>query len=181
MNSMKKWFLKNWLKWRVTWSNCKNKGDITNIVVTETIDPKDTAFLTKLRALAKTVYSKFIWTMDNAEDLFDCMRTPARCYSEFKQGTLKDDCDGFHACIMQILKESNIDSVLLTYMMPDLNDCHTILVAKNNNAYYKIDYTAVTKYASLELLVNGIKEKHPDLIAYNLVKFDKKYYVVENF
>lgn len=178
---MKNWFLKNWLKWRVTWSNIKNNGDITEISVVESIDSKDTAFLTKLRALTKEVYSKFAWTMDNAEDLFDCMRTPARCYSDFKQGVLSDDCDGFHACIMQILKKSNTDSVLLTYMVPNLNDCHTILAAKNNNYYYKVDYTTVTKYNSLTLLIESIKSKHPDLIAYNLVKFDNKYYIVENF
>ncbi len=154
---------------------------MTSIVPTETIDKNSTSFLTNLRTLTKQVYSKFTWTMDKAEDLFDCMRTPAECYFDYAQGTLEDDCDGFHACIMQILKESDIDCVLLTYMVPNINDCHTILVAKNKNVYYKVDYNTVTTFRTFDQLINQIKEKHPDLIAYNLVKFDKKYYVVDNF
>lgn len=163
----------------MSWSNTKNKGDIINIEVEELLNKS--SLLNSLKTISKEVYSKFTWTQDNFEELFDCMRTPARCYSDYKQGALNDDCDGFHACIMQICKASNIDCVLLTYMVPDLNQCHTILVAKYNNSYYKVDYKNVTKFSTLDALIARIKTLHPDLIDYNMVKFDTKYYVVKDF
>lgn len=175
---MKQWFLKNWLKWRVSWSNFKNKGSITEIEVEENLNKK--ALLTSLRNLAKEVYSKFTWTMDSIDELFDRMRTPAVCYADYKRGSLNDDCDGFHAVLMQILQANGLDCALLTYMVPDLNECHTILVLKYSTSYYKIDYTSVTKFASLDAIIEKIREKHPDLIAYNLVKFDGSYYIVNS-
>lgn len=71
--------------------------------------------------------------------------------------------------------------VLLTYMVPDPRKCHTILVAKYNHLYYKIDYTKVGIYTSVDKIVDRLKKLHPDLIDYNLVKFDDRYVIVEDF
>lgn len=109
------------------------------------------------------------------------MRTPAVCYSDYKKGMLNDDCDGYHACMMQICNANNIECVLLTYMVPDLNQCHTVLVAKHNGAYYKVDYDTVSKYNNFDAVIARIKTLHPDLIDYNMVKFDTKYYIVKEF
>ena len=174
--------LKTWLKLRVSWSNLKNKGDIINISVDDSDKLNTKALYSSLKKAAANVYLKYTWTQDTFTDLFDCMRTPARCYSDYKQGKLNDDCDGFHACIMHLCNEANIDCVLLTYMVPNINQCHTIAVAKSKTGvYYKIDYESVNRYDSIEELVNHIKIIHPDLIDYNMVKFDTKYYVVKDF
>lgn len=177
-----KLLLKTWLKYRVSWSNLKNKGDIINIAVDDSDKLNTKSVYQGLNKIAKNVYSKYTWTQDTFADLFDRMRTPARCYSDYKQGKLNDDCDGFHACIMQICMDANIDCVLLTYMVPNINKCHTVAVAKNKTGvYYKIDYDSVYGYSSIEDLINHIKILHPDLIDYNMVKFDTKYYVVKDF
>lgn len=43
--------------------------------------------------------------MDKPAELFDRMRTPAICYIDYSEdGQLLDDCDGFHACLLHILK-----------------------------------------------------------------------------
>lgn len=66
-------------------------------------------------------------------------------------------------------------------MTRNINNCHTILIAKKGNEYYKIDYTNVKCFDSIEEIVEDIKSKHSDFINYNLVKFDTNYFIVNNF
>lgn len=178
---MKTWFLRNWLEWRVGWSNYKNRKSRVDAVVEDTMDSQYST-LTNLIKLTKKVYTKFIWTQDSLFELFDRMRTPAECYLDYMEGPmLSDDCDGYHACLLHIIKRWGLEGALLTYMTSSLKDCHTILVVNANNSYYKVDYTSVNTFDTLEELVDQIKSKHPDFIDYNLVTFEDKYRIIKDF
>lgn len=56
-----------------------------------------------MRDLAKTLLESYEYTPDGPSQLFDAMRPPAYCYKEYKQGKLRDDCDGFHSALYHIL------------------------------------------------------------------------------
>lgn len=178
---MKTWFLKKWLKWRVHWSNRKNKNSIIDATVEVTYN-RQYSVLWNLNHISTDLYSKFKWTQDSFNELFDRMRTPARCYLDYIiYNTLYDDCDGFHACLMHIVNWWGFDSVLLTYMTQNLNNCHTVLVVKIDEIYYKIDYTRIKTYSSLNELVEDIKDHNADFIDYNLVKFQGVYEIINEF
>lgn len=167
------------LKWRVLWSNIRNKNNIIDYHV----DEKIIDFRYDVLKIARILYKNFQYTYDNATELFDSMRYPAQCYLDYKQGKLKDDCDGFHAAMYYILENNNFDCCLLTYVPKKVTDSHTVLLIKYINRIFKLDYRTLTSYNSVDNLISELEKKHGTLISYNLVKFNKtkKWYIINKF
>ena len=175
MRALIKLFANFWLVARVYWSNYKNAGNIADYDVEDNLD------LSTVSKLAKYIdksYSKFTYTYDGPDELFDSMRFPAQCYyDQFVKGILRDDCDGFHSSAYHIATRYGYDAYILTYMTSHLIDSHTVLEIRKNNSLYKIDYSRLITGKTIDDLIKG-----KNVIAYNLVKFNykqKKWYIVE--
>lgn len=175
METLIKLFVNFWLVARVNWSNRKNANNLSECEVDRTLD---LSTVSKLAKFIDKSYSKFTYTYDGPDELFDSMRFPAQCYhDQFITGNLRDDCDGFHASAYHLATEYGYDAYLLTYMTANLVDSHTVLVIHHNNKWYKIDYGRLTTGNSIGDLIKG-----KNVIAYNLVKFDygqKKWFIIE--
>ena len=175
MKSLIKLFAKFWLVARVYWSNYKNTSNLTKCPVEQDLD---LSTVSKLAKYIDKAYSKFTYTYDGFDELFDSMRFPAQCYYEqFVKGSLRDDCDGFHASAYHLAQAYGYNAYILTYMTANLIDSHTVLAIKKNNSWYKIDYGRLTSGKTIEDLI-----KVKNVIAYNLVKFDyrqKKWLIVK--
>lgn len=66
-------------------------------------------------------------------------------------------------------------------MTQTLSNCHTVLVVKVDNIYYKVDYRQIKTYSSMDELICAIKDRHSDFIDYNLVKFQDAYEIIDEF
>ncbi len=163
------------LKSRVKWSNLRNKKNIIDCPVDEVITrPVD------LVKVAKNINSHFTYKYDGLSELFDSMRFPAQCYSDFKQGSLTDDCDGFHAALYHVAEKNGYDSYLLTYIPTDLMKSHTVLLVKHEDYYYVFDYNVLrAKSKDINEIIKTIETKcKVSIISYNFVKFVDGNYVV---
>ena len=175
MRALIKLFANFWLVARVYWSNYKNIG---NLVDYDVEDNLDLSTVSKLAKYIDKSYSKFTYTYDGPDELFDSMRFPAQCYyDQFVKGSLRDDCDGFHSSAYHIATKYGYDAYILTYMTSNLIDSHTVLAIRKNNLWYKIDYGRLTTGKTIDDLIQG-----KNVIAYNLVKFNykqKRWYIIE--
>lgn len=72
--------------------------------------------LLEVRNEAKKLWAHFQYTYDDVTQLFDAMRSPATCYAEYKQGILRDDCDGFHAALYHMVHRGGRECFLITYI-----------------------------------------------------------------
>ena len=168
--------LKAFLSLRVKWSNLRNKKNITECPVEEKISKP--LFIVNI---ARQMYTKFTYQYDGPTELFDSMRFPAQCYTDYKNGLLKDDCDGFHAALYHVAESNSYDSYLLTYIPTKLSKSHTVLLIKHNNYFYVDDYTTIYKCESIEKVIERLENKHNiKILCYNFVKFDKDKYIVVN-
>lgn len=167
--------LKTFLTLRVKWSNLRNKKNITDYPVEEIISKP--IFIVNI---AKQMYRNFVYKYDDITELFDSMRFPAQCYSDYKQGILIDDCDGFHAALYHVAEKNGYDSYLLTYISTELSKSHTVLMIKHNNSYYVNDYTVIYKCVSIEKVIEILEKKYDTKIkCYNFVKFEDNKYVIK--
>lgn len=112
-------------------------------------------------------YSKFEWTMDGYAALWDAMDTPPSClYSIVNTNTmLKDDCDGFHAAVLEAVRHvEGCEAHLLTYVTIPIRLSHTVLVIKCGDQYLLIDYDACSAYRNVADIVWFINRKN-DVLA----------------
>lgn len=93
-----------------------------------------------MRALAKSLLESYEYTSDGPSQLFDAMRSPACCYREYKQGKLKDDCDGFHSALYHILDHNAWSCCLITYVAEPLRLSHTVLAVSFKRGWMILDY-----------------------------------------
>lgn len=167
-----------WLKLRVKWSNYRNKDNIVNLDVEEKVD-----LAYSLAALASAWYNNFEYTYDGIRDLFDSMKFPAECYYRIKTSIFKDDCDGFHAALYHVAKQNKLQAYLLTYINTTLIKSHTVVLIKQLNKYWLLDYTTMLSDDTLEkVLDKALKRRHVELLTYNLVGYNYetgKYEVIE--
>lgn len=97
----------------------------------------------KISELSEKVYKNFKWTADGFDQLFDSMCPPPYNYERYKTGTLKDDCDGFHTLMYQILHANGIECYLMAVI--DKQWSHCILILKFNNQWFTLDYDSLSK------------------------------------
>ena len=175
---MVKYLANLWLKLRVSWSNYRNRDNIVNIAVDEKIN-----IAYSLASLGHAWYSNFEYTSDGIRDLFDSMRFPAECYYKIKTSIFKDDCDGFHAALYHVATQNKLDAYLLTYVNTTLIKSHTVVLIKQLNKYWVVDYTTMISDDTLSGVIDKVlKRRNVELLTYNLVKFNYnkgKYETVE--
>ncbi len=104
--------------------------------------------------LVQRLYSKFKYTNDGIDQLFDAIVPPPETYKQYKEGLLKDDCDGFHSLVYHCLKASGIPCYLLVTSSVKAGHCTTVF--KYKNLWYVCDYTGI--YGSTKELYTTIEE-----------------------
>lgn len=127
--------------WWIFWSNHRWKDVERYNQVIENKELLDLDSIDKIKSMTKNVYTKFEWTMDGADQLFDSICPPPYNYVRYKTGVLKDDCDGYHSLIYHILHANNIECYLMSVV--DWLWGHCILLFKFEDKWYTMDYTSV--------------------------------------
>lgn len=134
----------------------------------------------KAADLVKKLYSKFNYTKDGFDQLWDAVLPPPEAYKRYQQGLLKDDCDGFHSLVYQCLNGSYISCLLLVVTSPKSGHC--VLLFNLNNVWHICDYKNIfrvegkignvveeyNKYYSLHYKTKPVK--YNCFIAYNYHK-----------
>lgn len=146
-----------WIKHlRHLWSNWRHRGSIK-----ETPESNKSWFPKTMRDLAVWLgwlESRFTYTADSWTMLWDSMDTPAACLDvAINSPPLRDDCDGFHAAVMEGL--NNIEGCevqLLTYVTQPIKYSHTVAVAKLQDSCLLIDYDKIETFNGLEELVSHV-------------------------
>lgn len=95
---------------------------------------------------AARIYDKFNYTKDGMDELGDSMRPPAQCYKDAVEGTLKDDCDGFHAALYHAMAAQGKPTYLIAVLPRNFKSGHCILggIDPNGN-WYAQDYRQTWK------------------------------------
>ena len=126
--------------WWIFWSNHRWK-DVERFNQEVDKEYLDLDSIDKIKSMTKEAYKNFKWTMDGPDQLFDSMCPPPYNYKRFKEGILKDDCDGYHALMYQILHANNIECYLMSVV--DWQWGHCILLFKFQDKWHTMDYTSV--------------------------------------
>ena len=133
--------------WWILWSNHRWKDvERHNMIIDDKVDEwilKPLNSISDIKAMTCQAYKRFEWTRDGVDQLFDSMCPPPYNYVRYKTGVLKDDCDGYHALMYQILHANNIECYLMSVV--DWQWGHCILLFKFENNWYTMDYTTIRK------------------------------------
>ena len=148
--------------WWVHWSNRRFKKSIRffpNINDADVVKDLD-----QIKMLVLKLYKHFEWVADDASQLWDCIQPPTQCYSDYVNGLLKDDCDGFHSLVHYCLHYSNIESYLLTANPKKISDGHCILLFKLNDKWYVDDYNLIYDgFATAKEAIEDYNKRYPEL------------------
>ena len=126
--------------WWCFWSNIRfHKYIRKNIDIKEKY--KNINSIEDILKIINELYSKFVYTKDGIDELYDAITPPPQNYQHYLDGELKDDCDGFHSLVYHILYNNKINCCLLTTTA--LNSAHCILLFKFNNLWYINDYKKI--------------------------------------
>lgn len=138
----------------VWWSNHYYKKHGAELHSTE-IDPKDNVKdLQYVRWMVERLYKTFEYTKDSAELLGDAIIPPCEAYKKYKEGKLKDDCDGFHSLVYHCLKQSGFKTYLLTANTGKNGHCVTTF--RYMGLWYVVDYNEI--YGSCRRLEPSVQE-----------------------
>lgn len=160
---MKKWLFKLFAPfannvWWPLWSNFRWRKALKQCEV-KSEDIVDN--LVKIKVLVKKLYSKFKWVADDLRDLGDSITPPAQNYSDYLNGLLEDDCDGFHSLVYHCLQASGVRSYLMSVVTDDMSHC--VLVFNYKNKWYVNDYNKVYEgYATLKEAVEAYNISYLD-------------------
>lgn len=99
--------------------------------------------------LASKLNRHFDYKDDGVELLWDAIIPPSEAYKQYKNGLLKDDCDGFHSLVYHCLKQSGFTVYELCAQTKREGHCVAIFLYRG--LWYVIDYTSVWgSYSRLE-------------------------------
>lgn len=122
--------------WWSCWSTIRFKDCIRH---DKEIEDEDRVYtLEDIKALVKKFRLKFEWTADGADQLWDAITPPPQNYFHYKQGILKDDCDGFHSLVYHCLYNSGIKCYLMS--VNAINGGHCVLLFQLDGKWYVDDY-----------------------------------------
>lgn len=125
----------------VIWSNIYYKSKKVELHSTQ-IDSEDKVkTIDNIDHLVKKLYRYFNYTKDGAELLGDAIIPPCEAYKKYKEGLLKDDCDGFHSLVYHCLIQSGLRAYLLTAQTKKNGHCVTIF--RFEGLWYVVDYNNV--------------------------------------
>ena len=138
----------------IIWSNFYYKSKKAELHSTQ-IDSKDRVKnINEIDHLVKKLYRYFNYTKDSIELLGDAIIPPCEAYKQYKEGLLKDDCDGFHSLVYHCLIQSGLRAYLLTAQTNKSGHCVTIF--KFEGLWYVVDYNTI--YGSCRKLEPSIEE-----------------------
>ncbi len=133
------------------WSNlrwCKATKEYPlqdkDIATQEEADKID-KFYEFLSNAANRVNEGFNYTYDGIDELGDSVRPPAQCYKDLVEGSLKDDCDGFHSALYHIMSQDTFHTPVYMASIGARNASkgHAILVGIDPlGAWFAQDYRA---------------------------------------
>ena len=163
--------------WWPMWSNIRWNKVVKDCEVFEEDRVKN---VTEIRRLAKKLYAKFEYTKDGADQLFDAIVPPAQNYLHYLDGSIKDDCDGFHSLMYHCVNKSGFESYLLSVVSNGGGHC--VLVFHANNKWHVNDYTtvhvgcdtlkeAVEKYNE-KFLTNYVKSEDGEILYNGFIHYD---------
>ena len=117
--------------------------------------------LSDIRQTMLHIYSRFEWTQDGFNRLYDSIDTPASCWIRaFENPPLKDDCDGYHAALYWAVSFC-FSCRLLTVATRNIKDSHTVMVIHHNNQYRLANYTYLSKpFACIEDVITDLLRTH---------------------
>lgn len=101
---MKKQLLKLWRPFVIWYSNLYWKNAKKEVKVEET-KQKDEDIFSFVERCCEIINYTFRYTRDGIRELGDTIPPPAEAYFQMKHGELKDDCDGFHACLFHMVQD----------------------------------------------------------------------------
>jgi len=172
---MSRFLAQVWLRHlRYVWSNAR---------FTKTYDIPNKSLprsFIEIRSWLYSVYKNYKWTADDRTMFWDAIDTPTSCLYKLLNATVdspfKDDCDGFHAAVMEVVNRiDGCEAQLLTYATLPIKWSHTLLVVKHNGAYAIIDYDDVYYgYSSLQEVLDAVKSNKYKIFATEFSKWNKE-------
>ncbi len=114
----------------------------------------------QIQKTAQEIYSRFEYTNDNWDRLYDSIDTPASCVLRtFETPPLRDDCDGFHSALYWFVSQT-FNTRLLTVVTDNIHDSHSLLICQANQNYFYIDYTYTSpSYPTVSHCVEHINQR----------------------
>lgn len=142
--------------------------------------PEDSNLKT-IKAIQETVsrvYSKFKYTADKADQLWDCVTPPPQNYKHYVEDQIKDDCDGWAAVMHYVFYKNDIESYILS--VEEKWDGHCVCLFKFKHKWYINDYNSIHEgFYDMNEAINNYNEiyakeyKPKTPVCHNgLVKYD---------
>ena len=122
------------------WSN-RHFKDAIRVDTTLLLEEDKLTLMKEIRQAISRLFSKFKYTKDGPEQLWDAVTPPPQNYKHYLDGELKDDCDGFHSLVHYVLSMNNIKAYLLSVKAFGAGHCVLLFTFKNKwyvNDYYSI-------------------------------------------
>ena len=94
-----------------------------------------------IHKLLLRLFSKYTWTEDGADQLWDAITPPPQNYSNYLSGGVFDDCDGFHSLLHYPLSCNGFEAYLLS--VSTLGSGHCTLLLRLEDKWCVIDYASV--------------------------------------
>ncbi len=140
-----------------------------------------------IQIIAYELYSRFQYTNDNWDRLYDSIDTPISCVIRaFENPSLKDDCDGFHSALYWFVSQT-FNTRLFTVVTNDIRSSHSLLICQYNKQYFYVDYTYISDFfnnvndAALHLNNRLYKPKNLHIMYYELSYFNGKRWISKIF
>ena len=143
--------------------------------------------MTQIGRTAQEIYSRFQYTNDSWDRLYDSIDTPASCVLRtFERPPLREDCDGFHSALYWFVSQT-FDCRLLTVVTENIHDSHSLLICRDRQRYFYIDYTYISQlFNSVSDAVEHInhrlyKPKNTNIMYHELSLYTGFQWISKNF
>ena len=172
---MRKLIYNIWRPFAIFWSNLywriKHAHYDYKVRICDLMRKTDNSISDYIKRSASNVLNKFEYKHDGVEELGDTIPPPAEAYYQYVNGVLKDDCDGFHACLYHLAKANGIESKLIEVFSLNNLFGHCVLAFKDGD--WKIcDYDCIM---TLEEAREYYKTRcNGEYVEFD-VEFDKRY------
>ncbi|MBO7732406.1 MAG: hypothetical protein J6S67_07630 [Methanobrevibacter sp.] len=144
--------------WWPHWSNLRWSKLVTE---DPPLQPEDIITdIESLQSVCKRLYEKFVWAHDGIDELFDAVMPPPMVYKEYLDGSIIDDCDGFHSTLYHMVAKSGYRCFLLCVLAHKKGHC--VLLCQINDKWYVCDYTRI--YAGVDNPMDAINEYNAEYV-----------------
>jgi len=153
---------------RYRWSRRRHARAPVTTTVRRDLIPKR---FSDIQRVADELRSRFIYTRDGIDRLWDSIDTPASCWERAFPGPLRDDCDGFHAALYWAVSH-NFRCYLLTLVTRQIVDSHVLLYIRHGGHFY-LDYTYLSdRFMTFDSMVEHIgRRREMDIVSTELSVF----------